>query len=67
MCLLLADFLRDSLALGSEARITLERELSLVDRFLAIERVRFGDRLRVDVSAGNAGTCWVPPLAAPGG
>ena len=62
MCLLLADFLRDTLALGSEARITVDRELSLVDRFLAIERVRFGDRLKVDVSAGNAGKCWVPPL-----
>ncbi len=62
MCLLLADFLRDTLALGAEARITVDRELSLVDRFLAIERVRFGDRLRVEVSAGDAGRCWIPPL-----
>lgn len=62
MCLLLAEFLRESLALGSEARITLERELALVERFLAIERVRFGGRLQVDVSAGNAGPCLIPPL-----
>jgi hypothetical protein len=62
MCLLLADFLRDSLTLGSQPRITLERELSLVDRFLTIERVRFGDRLKVAVNAGNAGECSVPPL-----
>ena len=48
MCVLLADFLRESLALGAETRITLERELGLVARFLAVERVRYGDRLRDD-------------------
>jgi histidine kinase/histidine kinase/DNA gyrase B/HSP90-like ATPase len=62
MCVLLAEFLRDSLALGSEARIPLARELALVERFLAIERVRFGDRLTVDVRPGNAGDCLIAPL-----
>lgn len=62
MCLLLAEFLRESLALGGEDRITLERELGLARRFLEIERTRFGDRLRVEVSAGNAGASLVPPL-----
>ena len=62
MCLLLGDFLRDSLALGAEDRITLARELALIDRFLAIERIRFGPRLAVEISAGNAGSCLVPPL-----
>lgn len=62
MCLLLAEFLRESLALGAEDRITLARELALVRRFLEIERVRFGDRLRMDVSAGDAADCLVPPL-----
>jgi two-component system sensor histidine kinase AlgZ len=62
MCLLLAQFLRESLALGAEERIPLARELALIDRFLAIERVRFGDRLGADISAGNAGACLVPPL-----
>jgi signal transduction histidine kinase len=62
MCLLLADFLRDSLALGSEPLITVERELALVERFLAIERVRFGGRLAIDVNAGNAAQCLIPPL-----
>ena len=42
MCVLLADFLRESLALGGESRITLARELGLVARFLAVERVRYG-------------------------
>jgi hypothetical protein len=62
MCLLLADFLRDSLALGAEERITLARELSLAARFLDIERVRFGERLRVEISSGGADACLVPPL-----
>jgi hypothetical protein len=62
MCLMLADFLRDSLSLGAEARIPLARELSLVERFLSIERVRFGDRLQVHVEPDGAGACLVPPL-----
>jgi LytS/YehU family sensor histidine kinase len=62
MCLLLADFLRDSLALGGEERITLERELALVERFLAIERVRFGSRLQVEIDGRDAARCLVPPL-----
>ena len=62
MCMLLADFLRDSLALGSEDRITAAREVGLAERFLDIERVRFGDRLRIDVSDAGAGPCLVPPL-----
>ena len=62
MCLLLADFLRESLALGAEERITLARELALIERFLAIERVRYGDRLASEISCGNAGECLVPPL-----
>ena len=63
MCLLLAEFLRETLALGSESRITVARELKLVDRFLAVERIRFGDRLDVDLAAdASAATCLVPPL-----
>lgn len=62
MCLRLADFLRDSLALGAEPRIPLARELSLVERFLSIERVRFGDRLQMRIDADAAGNCLVPPL-----
>jgi two-component system, LytTR family, sensor histidine kinase AlgZ len=62
MCLLLGEFLRESLALGGEDRITLARELALIDRFLAIERIRFGSRLSAEISAGNAAACLVPPL-----
>jgi two-component system, LytTR family, sensor histidine kinase AlgZ len=62
MCLLLGDFLRESLALGAEDRITLARELAFIERFLAIERIRFGTRLSAEIAAGNAGDCLVPPL-----
>ena len=63
MCLLLADFLRESVALGGSDRITLKRELGLMERFLALERVRFGDRLVASIQAdGEAVACLVPPL-----
>jgi histidine kinase len=62
MCVLLGDFLRDSLALGSKDRITIVRELQLETQFLEIERVRFGDRLRTDISSPPSGTWMVPPL-----
>jgi LytS/YehU family sensor histidine kinase len=62
MCLLLADFLRDTLALGARTRIPLASEIALARRFLGIEQVRFGDRLRVEVHSGDAEACLIPPL-----
>jgi two-component system sensor histidine kinase AlgZ len=63
MCLLLADFLRDTLAISSRDRIPLADELALTDRFLDIEQVRFGDRLRVEQHVdASAAQCRVPPL-----
>ena len=46
MCLLLAEFLRTSLGLANRSRIPLSEEIALIERFLKIERVRFGPRLR---------------------
>jgi sensor histidine kinase YesM len=46
MCMLLADFFRRSLTLGAQQSVALGEELKLVESFLAIEQVRFGDRLR---------------------
>lgn len=62
MTVLLGEFLRESLAVGAEARIPLGQELRLAERFLEIERVRFGDRLHVAIDAGGAEDCLVPPL-----
>ena len=47
MCEGLGDFLRRTLALGARDDVALGEELELVERYLAIEKVRFGDRLQV--------------------
>jgi hypothetical protein len=63
MCLLLADFLRETLSVSGRARIPLGDELALTDRFLGIEQVRFGARLRVERHVdSNACACQVPAL-----
>ncbi len=63
MCILLADFLRLSLRLGSQREIELASELALVRSFLEIEKTRHGDRLRVEEQvAESAERCLVPPL-----
>jgi two-component system, LytTR family, sensor histidine kinase AlgZ len=63
MCVVLAEFLRESLALEGEDRITVARELKLAERFLAVERVRFGDRLDMSIAAEPAAEgCLIPPL-----
>ena len=43
----LSDFLRLVLSTSSEQEVPLERELGLLDRYVAIQRVRFRDRLNV--------------------
>lgn len=58
----LADFLRESLTLGAVPRISLARELALTGQYLEIERVRFGDRLRVRMTSTVEGDVGVPPL-----
>ncbi|HET9271353.1 MAG TPA: histidine kinase [Vicinamibacterales bacterium] len=63
MCLLLAEFLRTTLRVSMQQRITMAEELALADRFLSIEQVRFGDRLKVERTIDeNAMECQVPPL-----
>ncbi|HEY3216006.1 MAG TPA: histidine kinase [Candidatus Eisenbacteria bacterium] len=63
MCESLGDFLRRTLALGARDSVSLSEELALVDRYFAIERVRFGDRLEVERDVEPAAErCLVPPL-----
>ena len=63
MCVLLADFLRMTLGLGEKPLIPLQEELDLLDRYCAIEKVRFGERLQVEKSIDAAATtCLLPPL-----
>jgi two-component system sensor histidine kinase AlgZ len=63
MCLLLAEFLRTTLRVSTQQSITIAEELSLVEQFLSIEQVRFGDRLQVERSIDESALeCHVPPL-----
>jgi hypothetical protein len=63
MCEGLGDFLRRTLSLGARGSVTLAEELELVERYLAIEQVRFGARLAVDrLIEPEAACCAVPPL-----
>jgi LytS/YehU family sensor histidine kinase len=63
MCERLGIFLRRTLALGARDAVTMGEELALVDQYLDIEQVRFGDRLRVERAVEPAAlACRVPPL-----
>jgi LytS/YehU family sensor histidine kinase len=63
MCVLMADFLRGSLKLGSSDLIPLSEEIRLAECYLDIERVRFGSRLKIDREIDPlCESCLVPPL-----
>ena len=63
MALRLAEFYRLMLRVGTLEQITLGEEIDLVSRYLAIEKVRFGDRLTTHIRVDDAAaTCTVPPL-----
>jgi two-component system sensor histidine kinase AlgZ len=63
MCVLLADFLRMTLGMGEKAVIPLREELALLEKYCAIEKVRFGDRLTVNEEIQEeTKDCAVPPL-----
>ncbi len=63
MCALLSDFLRTTLGLSGRAQIPLSEEIALARRYLAVERVRFGDRLGVTEDLDPAASdTLVPPL-----
>jgi hypothetical protein len=63
MCFLMAQFFRKSLTLARQQAIPLSEEIALAETFLAIERVRFGDRLRTrfDITE-EVREMLVPPL-----
>jgi len=63
MCVLLGDFLRRTLGLGEKSTISLEEEMSLIHAFLAVEKIRFGSRFRMEENiAEEALAMDVPPL-----
>ena len=63
MCVLLGDFLRTTLRVGEHPVIPFSEELGLLERFLSIEKVRFGARLRTEEAIEEeARKCLLPPL-----
>lgn len=63
MTLQLAGFFRQTLGLEAHRKVTLAEEVALVERFLAIEQVRFGPRLAFTQQVGEgAGDCLLPPM-----
>ncbi|NMB76638.1 MAG: histidine kinase [Myxococcales bacterium] len=63
MCILLAEFLRSALQHGGRAAVSLEEEMALAHQYLAIEKIRFGERLAVeeDIPA-ECRAARLPPL-----
>jgi hypothetical protein len=63
MCVLLGDFLRLTLGLGEKASVRLSEELDLLQKYMAIEMVRFGTRLRMlEEIEEESKACLLPPL-----
>lgn len=63
MCIRLSDFLRSSLRMGEREAVSLGEELALAEAYLAVEQVRFGDRLRIEQNVeSGCDACLVPPL-----
>ena len=63
MTIALADFFRLTLVLASRPFITLEEEWKLCEHFLAVEQIRFGDKLRVNNEIEAAAlSASVPPM-----
>ena len=63
MCILLAEFLRMTLGLGEKSSVPLSEELALLHRYLAIEKVRFGARLRMQEEIQEESrSIQLPPL-----
>jgi two-component sensor histidine kinase len=59
----LSHLLRETLHAGLVDRVPLAQELALLERYVDIQRARFGDRLNVTVTAeGDAGRALVPAL-----
>jgi len=63
MCIKLSEFLRRTLKLGEQSSISFAEELALARAYLEVEKVRFGDRLRIEFNAEpGCDHCVVPSL-----
>ena len=63
MCILLGDFLRLTLGLGEKPSIRFSEEIDLLEKYMAIEKVRFGARLTMrEEIQEEAKACMLPPM-----
>src|SRR3981189_73929 len=63
MCVLLGDFLRMTLGLGEKTLVRFSEELDLLQKYMAIEKVRFGERLKMQQTIQEESkACLLPPL-----
>lgn len=63
MCVLLGDFLRMTLGLGEKDLVRFSEELELLQKYLAIEKIRFGERLIMrETIQAESKSCLLPPL-----
>jgi LytS/YehU family sensor histidine kinase len=63
MTLQLAGFFRQSLGMEAHRNVALAQEMALIRHFLAIEKVRFGERLTLEEDVQEAAAaCLVPPM-----
>ena len=63
MCVLLGEFLRMTLGLGEKTLVRFSEELDLLEKYLAIERIRFGERLKTEEAIQEESkVCLLPPL-----
>ena len=63
MCVLLGDFLRLTLGLGEKTAVRFSEELDLLQKYMAIEKVRFGSRLTMrEEIQEESRACLLPPL-----
>ena len=63
MCVMLGDFLRLTLGFGEKSAVRLSEELDLLQKYMEIEKVRFGARLNMRESIQeDSKSCLLPPL-----
>jgi LytS/YehU family sensor histidine kinase len=62
-CVLLAEYLRGTLRAQDQSLVSLHDEWALCERYLRVEALRLGERLRVEVALDPAAAaCFVPSL-----
>lgn len=60
---LLSNILRNTLMMGKKEVITIQEEMSVVQDYLALERIRYEERLRITYDIDDALLkCTIPPL-----